>query len=1322
MEVDRLEIAIEAEAQRASAQLDLLAKKISAVGSTLTSVNTGGMRNFATGTKELASAIQTLSGIKTTDFNRIAKGVEKLGNINMNGLLDSSYGILKFVNALNYVGEVSDDAVKLGEIAGNISKLGSARMLKTAETLPKLSAALKEFTTTLSSAPNVSENIISMTNAMANLASNGAKFSSTVNGLGRAAKTLTQSNTEATATTNAFSKVNKSAISPVSSMVNQLNKLVGAYFTLKYAIGGVAGSVKKSMDFVETVNLFQTSYKKIGLGAAQNLGMSWGSASADSYAKAFIDRAQSFNDRLTNSLSLDPNTMMNYQAVFANISNSMGLTANTAENLSESLTLLGNDMASLWNINTSDAMTKLQAGLTGQVRPLRELGVDTTQASLQLTAYKYGIKDSVKDMSQAAKVQLRWLTIMNQSSVAFGDMAKTINSPANQLRILKQQWENLSRTLGNVFLPIITTVLPYINGTVIALRNMFSTLATSMGFELPDYTNSKIYNDASSGIDGISDSADKATRSTKKATEANEKYKKSLMGFDELNILSDNSSSSSKKSGSGSGSGVSGGTGYSKLDDAVAKKTSDYMKKWNDQMANMQNKASDLAKIIQPKIEKFVWWVKKLSPLFEGIAAAFITYKVITWFEKLATAIGALSMSPAGVIAIAVGALFALYEGIKKYNRYITQEDLAKRFGDIKLSLEDVKEIADKLTSSEYTAKINIYVSENEKLDDLKQNITNDLESINKYAWKVDVGLGLNKDEKASYKSAISSYVSDAETYAEQQNYVVDLAIDAVVQDNGKFNNEITSMVDEYYSGAKSKMQKLGKKLRSTMDNALADGVIDSTEQKTITNLIKEINEITKQVSDAQFKAEMQMITVDGDLTPDSFKNLTDKISKTIDKNVKSAEKAQKTALVGVDMTYQAKIDKAKSADEKARLQAEWDSSVKKLGEEFSKTKVNVILKGFNFSIDTLTGKYGKELSYVDLLKGVKYTPDVSDILMKNFKKSSISTTMNQMVAGMTKNFQDALIKNGMSEAAKEGLADFLKKLEPTTKQLRTIYDDAVKMGSQVPEGTCEALTKASNLGAISGDVDSIAFLLGQKLSTDPKFLELLSKSKDAGNKLNSNLIEGLRSRIPDLKQAGGRLVFNLDSAIKNASNNSAKNNMPAYSQMVANSYASTFSSDKTLGKAVKSWLSDADKVIKNWKFTDVGLPVLYGVGMSKDLYNVLTGSGNKKTSGWAIRKKPSGYATGGFPEDGLFFANHTELVGKFANGKTAVVNNSQIVESVSKGVYDAVHAALSDTSGGRSKETVIENVLNLDGDVLYRSAQKAKKDREGRYRTVAYT
>jgi hypothetical protein len=584
--VDRLEIQVQTEAKKASAELDKLVNKLEKVSSSLSRINASGLQGLANGVNRLSTSMQSMSNVKTADFTRLSKNIEKLGNINQSGINSTASALRTISSALTASTGLTSGATQITELANSISKLGYKSASTAITNIPLMANALRGLMQTLAGSPNVSQNLINMTNAIANLSAQGSKVRSATNSMNGSLKRFNSTTTQATAST--------------KSLSFSLAGLYAKLWLVRRAVGLLSGSIKKSMDFGETINLFQTSFKKIGVDTATDLGMEMGTVASEQFAKGFIDRATSFNKRITEALSLDPNLMMNYQAVFAQMSNSMGLVSSSAQNISESFTLLGNDIASLWNIDTADAMGKLQSGLAGQIRPLRSLGIDISKTSLEMYALKYGIKDSVENMSQAAKVQLRWLAVMEQAEVAFGDMAKTIQSPANQLRILQQQWTNLSRSIGNVFLPMVTAVLPYINGLVIALRRMVDTLATAMGFELPDYTDSNIYTDVTGDIEGIGDGADEASDSVKA-------LKKSLASIDEMTILSE---------GKNKGVNLDVGSGYGELDDAISDKTASYMKKFNEELEKMSNGSEKIAKNIQ---EFFGEIGEKISPTLTAL-------------------------------------------------------------------------------------------------------------------------------------------------------------------------------------------------------------------------------------------------------------------------------------------------------------------------------------------------------------------------------------------------------------------------------------------------------------------------------------------------------------------------------------------------------------------------------------------------------------------------------------------------------------------------------------------------------------------------------
>jgi hypothetical protein len=567
--IDRLEIQVQTQAQKANSELDKMASKLERISGSLSRINVSGLQGLANGVDRLSTSMQNISAVKTTDFTRLAKNIEKLGNINQAGINNTANALRQISSALT-ASNVSGEALKgLSDLANGISRLGYKSVGNAITNLPLLAKAMREFMSTLSTAPQVSANLIQMTNAMANLASQGSKYGSTINSISRATNTLTKSQNTAY----------KSNINFIAS----LSKLTVAYYILRRAIRAAWQPIQQSMDYGETINLFQVTFKKIGMDAAVDSGMTWGSEAANAYAKTFIEKAQSFNDKIVDALSLDPDTIMKYQAMFGSMANSIGLTSNSVKNLSDSFTMLGVDLASLFNLDIEEAMTKLKSGIAGETEPLRALGIDITEATLKQVALAHGIDKSVASMSYAEKTQLRYLAIMEQTQTAWGDMAKTIDSPANQLRVLSQQWTNLSRSIGNVFLPVVTTVLPYINGLVIALRQMMDTIATAVGYELPNYSDYTPYADMASGVDEYTDSVDDATK-------ANDKLKKSIASFDELNILTENKSKTATDT-SGSGSPI--------LDNAINQTTNSYMKKFNEELEKSSNNAKKIAKKIK---------------------------------------------------------------------------------------------------------------------------------------------------------------------------------------------------------------------------------------------------------------------------------------------------------------------------------------------------------------------------------------------------------------------------------------------------------------------------------------------------------------------------------------------------------------------------------------------------------------------------------------------------------------------------------------------------------------------------------------------------
>ena len=312
-------------------------------------------------------------------------------------------------------------------------------------------------------------------------------------------------------------KFSSSTGNSAKSLANLGVKAVAAVYSLKKVTDVISSWITESNNYVENLNLF--------------------TASMGEYAES----AQQYAEQVGDVMGIDPSVWMKNQGVFMTLATGFGVVGDRAATMSQQLTQLGYDISSFYNITVTDAMTKLQSGISGELEPLRRLGYDLSQAKLEATALSLGIDKSVSSMTQAEKAELRYYAIMTQVTTAQGDMARTLDAPANQLRILEAQLSQAARALGNIFIPALNAVLPYAIAALKVIRLLANAIANLVGFTLPEID----YSDLSKGASNVASSVSDATDSVKK-------LKKHLLGIDELNVMSDKSGfDDSTYSGSG---------------------------------------------------------------------------------------------------------------------------------------------------------------------------------------------------------------------------------------------------------------------------------------------------------------------------------------------------------------------------------------------------------------------------------------------------------------------------------------------------------------------------------------------------------------------------------------------------------------------------------------------------------------------------------------------------------------------------------------------------------------------------------------------------
>lgn len=1141
-EIDRLEIQIEAQAQKANSQLDALSKKLNNVATSLQSLS-GSQKNQITSTfSELGSAITSFTGLKTTDFSRVVKNINRLGNIDTQALYKSSNSLRNFTNSVNTSGDLSQGIESISKLASSISKLGNKSVSNAATNLPALATGLNSLMTTLSKAPAVSSDVTELTSSLANLVSQ-------LNGVKSVTKGINSPVKEATNATKKYADANYRAEKYSSALTSKLLKLSAVFYTLRRAVGLVSGSIEDAMDYEETINLFQTSMKNIGLTSAKNTGLDIGSAMAESYAISFMNKANDFAEDLADKLSLDPSLVKNYQAMFAQMADSMGLVSDTAYNISTSLTMLGNDMASLFNVDTKTMMEKLQSGLSGEIEPLRRLGIDISQSSLAITAQKYGIEGSIEQMSAAAKVQLRWLTIMDQTTVAWGDMAKTIESPANQIRILRQQWDNLTRSIGNLFLPVLQTVLPYVNGFLIALRNITDAFATMLGYELPDYSDTEIFTGVTGGLDDVGSSADDANESVKKLSKAVSK-------FDELNILNQNNSNSKKDSESG----------IPALDGEISKKTTNYLEKFNQEMDKVKNKAKELSEVIQPKLEWFIDRLEELTPVFLGVATGVGAYKLMSWLGELGKTLTTLGMTKTGIIAIAIGALVLLGTAIYKAWEKARDTRLDTMFGDITLSVEELEKVAKRIADNGTLDFVAHAKLEWEELAEIEKSLDKKVETINRLNRKVQVGLELSEEEKGLYKRTIDEYISGVSEYVNQLEEATLISISLVVKDETT-EKELIESYSGYFNNIRKDVEEAAKKLQKATNEAWEDGLLELDEVKEIQELQAQLASIQKGLTDAQYRARAEVIKSQlsgSDLTKEAYESLTkelEELQKQYEEDYKENVAMQLFTQASIKLEYE--LDKATTRQEIEAVYAEYDKEVKAYSEG-----MKVDIDGFNLNIKSF-----KTATVIDAVSNAvgEIEKDLQDDLESIFGDES--GNLGVYLGEYYKSFKK--YTKALGDESIELVKEFVEKSKPTKAQYEAIVKQSTETGKAVPKSISDGLAAIYLAEAIAGNVDSLYALIGTQVGNTKEFQGIIDAVNEQGIDINQELLKGIQLGEVDLTAGFGGFIQSVFEDAQPGINTSSK----SYGKITVASYGSGIKEGIPLSEAgMEAWVSSVLK------------------------------------------------------------------------------------------------------------------------------------------------
>lgn len=522
VDITSLSVEISAESQGAELNIDKLTTAISNLrtkGNVTKVVNS--LDRLSASISALKSASAGLSGLdKLTGF------LDKLSGTDLSA---SAKSINSVGNAIKKIAAVDIGGIDLSGLSGKMSELQSG--------LSPLAGLDASGLKGIGSAINALGKIPGLTNKL---------DSSTLDAFAKACEKISTSLTPLASQLdkvgNAFAKLPPQ----LSKVVTQANRVTAAnerqkksYLSLSNQLNGFMLSAKKLVSLKAIAEYLGNAAAKFNdfYEATDMFTVSMGE---------MTESANQFINKMESLLGIDPTEAMNNMANVYSMVHSFGMASDKAYTLSQNLTQLGYDLASLKNMNPSETFTKLRSAMAGELEPVLQLGVDISQARLKQELLELGFNKQISTLSQADKATLRYIAIMKQLTYVQGNLGETLSSPANMIRMLKAQLNNLARDIGSLLYPALKSILPPLIAAVELVREFVQWVAKLMGVEVTFTDFSK----NAGSVGEIGDAMDDTANSTKEAAKALKDY---TMGFDELNIIDPNKGKKSSSSGASAG-------------------------------------------------------------------------------------------------------------------------------------------------------------------------------------------------------------------------------------------------------------------------------------------------------------------------------------------------------------------------------------------------------------------------------------------------------------------------------------------------------------------------------------------------------------------------------------------------------------------------------------------------------------------------------------------------------------------------------------------------------------------------------------------------
>lgn len=528
-----------------------------------------------------------------------------------------------------------------------------------------------------------------------------------------------------------------------------------------------------------------------------------------------------------------------------------------------------------------------------------------------------------------------------------------------------------------------------------------------------------------------------------------------------------------------------------------------------------------VADFAQPFLKVGSWLADNpglIAGTITSVGSALATYKVANGVLAIGKALGSLGPVGAaiGLGALAVGSIVGISTAIKKSAAEAKRANLAGHFGDITLSLRDLEKVASGIIASGSLTQVRQAIEEFDKLDSIQDTIDDLSSEIAKTNWEVSVGISMSADDATEYRSNIEEYINQCQEYVNQQRYAINMAVGVLTDDDLEGQN-IVDQVNDFYIGKQSELAALGTQLNQAITDAFQDGLLDMDEAQRVSEIQAQMAEIQAQLAGTNFDANLEMLSINygENLDAESFQNLQAELAEQVEAAKADYEEAFTSAAAGaLAMLQDGAID-----------QSGYDDMIAEFKENYLEQVGEIELKAANFQTETIMNQYKDEIEAA--------APQLQQITQDAFSNSfAWENNPLQAFTSLTDNLLDG---GTLSKDAQDALADLYAQLAPSQEMMQELAQEYLDAGEEIPQALINGMNNAALIGTLAGDEDSVWTYLGNQISGNEDYQNILDAMTEAGGEIPAQLATALDENQHIAAEAAQNLYKDTDDTLQNA-------------------------------------------------------------------------------------------------------------------------------------------------------------------------------------------